>query len=62
MRELTMKNTKKNSPLLVCVQKGNMPKHIYEKHVNEIKAALQDIFPKRKIFIHSEYVTISVAP
>lgn len=50
---------KKKAPLIVCVQKCNMPKVVYERHVKEIKAALQEVFPKRKIFIHSEYVTIS---
>lgn len=57
-----MKKTKKNTPLLVCVQKGSMPKNVYEKLVEEIRSSLKEIFPDRKIFIHSEQITISVIP
>lgn len=57
-----MKKEKDNLPLFVCVQKGFMPKNVYEKFVEEIRSSLKDIYPDRKIFIHSEQVKIYVVP
>lgn len=39
-----MKKTKKNSPLLVCVQKGSMPKTVYEKLVEGVRSSLKKSF------------------
>lgn len=59
-----MKKSKKQAryPLVVCVNKWSYSNVDYSKYVKKIRASLKKAFPKRKIFIHSEDVTVSLMP